>query len=467
MKRFSIIFIILLVSTGLIPNSQAEIVDKNKTAYVWFSKCVDENDLDCIESLGVVDALGRFSPGFPTGYSRPSLTSGSVEKKTLGFLDYTWNHKNETWELPGLNTEYGNSYVITEFSLVTGVGRWYDPASNSIYPPSGVNSMRFALLAVPTIQGFANSLWGVPLKDFEHKCVDQTYSAEMICQRTANFSSDQKIRATLRFSWYRARQVQSNLRENEYQVEELGNGATRVTVTGKPMERPYFVDSLTLNRNILTREKADAVTNHWEVLTNDAVDGYTPQKCRDKGLPIVTGNMWSQTPPTWDPATGDLKVNVWAPHLDPKGNPYKGYYEGNFSLDYITCLWGIDSKGIADQITVSILNESDSGNNLVTSSISQTKSGVRLIASGFHYSTETIRFHKRESKTSADSTNTPIPQASPTASPIPSPSSTLVPKPTTSSLPKSSKQTIACVKGKLTKKVTGVNPKCPTGYKKK
>jgi hypothetical protein len=29
------------------------------------------------------------------------------------------------------------------------------------------------------------------------------------------------------------------------------------------------------------------------------------------------------------------------------------------------------------------------------------------------------------------------------------------------------KTTITCVKGKLTKKVTAANPKCPTGYKKK
>jgi hypothetical protein len=29
------------------------------------------------------------------------------------------------------------------------------------------------------------------------------------------------------------------------------------------------------------------------------------------------------------------------------------------------------------------------------------------------------------------------------------------------------KTTITCVKGKLTKKVTAVNPKCPGGYKKK
>ena len=32
---------------------------------------------------------------------------------------------------------------------------------------------------------------------------------------------------------------------------------------------------------------------------------------------------------------------------------------------------------------------------------------------------------------------------------------------------KNQKTTITCIKGKLTKKVTGINPKCPTGYKKK
>jgi hypothetical protein len=32
---------------------------------------------------------------------------------------------------------------------------------------------------------------------------------------------------------------------------------------------------------------------------------------------------------------------------------------------------------------------------------------------------------------------------------------------------KATKTTITCVKGKTTKKVTGVNPKCPSGYKKK
>jgi hypothetical protein len=39
--------------------------------------------------------------------------------------------------------------------------------------------------------------------------------------------------------------------------------------------------------------------------------------------------------------------------------------------------------------------------------------------------------------------------------------------PAASPSPKAKKSTITCTKGKLTKKVTAANPKCPAGYKKK
>lgn len=50
-----------------------------------------------------------------------------------------------------------------------------------------------------------------------------------------------------------------------------------------------------------------------------------------------------------------------------------------------------------------------------------------------------------------------------TASPTPKVSIKPSPTPTKAA----PKKTITCVKGPLTKKVTGTNPKCPTGYKKK
>ena len=73
------------------------------------------------------------------------------------------------------------------------------------------------------------------------------------------------------------------------------------------------------------------------------------------------------------------------------------------------------------------------------------------------------------------STPTPTPAAVPTPTPTPTPTPAAVPTPTSTvaapavptSTPKVLKSTtIKCIKGKLTKKVSGKNPKCPGGYKR-
>ena len=61
-------------------------------------------------------------------------------------------------------------------------------------------------------------------------------------------------------------------------------------------------------------------------------------------------------------------------------------------------------------------------------------------------------------------TPTPTPTESAVASPSPTPT-IASPAPTKAAVAK--KTTITCVKGKPVKKVTGVKPKCPTGYKKR
>ena len=53
--------------------------------------------------------------------------------------------------------------------------------------------------------------------------------------------------------------------------------------------------------------------------------------------------------------------------------------------------------------------------------------------------------------------------ATPSATPSASPAASSPVKPPVVQV----KRTITCIKGKLTKKVSGVNPKCPAGYKKK
>jgi hypothetical protein len=71
-----------------------------------------------------------------------------------------------------------------------------------------------------------------------------------------------------------------------------------------------------------------------------------------------------------------------------------------------------------------------------------------MSAKGFTYSAPTIKV-----KLSQD-VPAPAPSATPTPSPIAKPAA-------------AKKTSITCVKGKTSKKVTAVNPKCPTGFKKK
>lgn len=68
-------------------------------------------------------------------------------------------------------------------------------------------------------------------------------------------------------------------------------------------------------------------------------------------------------------------------------------------------------------------------------------------------------------------TPTPVATATPTPTPTPTPSATASATPTPTVVaavkPSEKKITITCVKGKTTKKVSAVKPKCPAGYKKK
>jgi hypothetical protein len=79
-----------------------------------------------------------------------------------------------------------------------------------------------------------------------------------------------------------------------------------------------------------------------------------------------------------------------------------------------------------------------------------------MTASGFTFSTPQIKVKLSQEKAAP----TPTPSTSATPTPTPTPTPTAVPLVT-------KKTSITCIKGKSTKKVTALNPKCPYGYRKK
>jgi hypothetical protein len=159
--------------------------------------------------------------------------------------------------------------------------------------------------------------------------------------------------------------------------------------------------------------------------------------------------MYSGGPPSFNKELGTLEYKVGAPHLTSKGEVFKGSYDLQVSSEVARCLYNFTSAPI--QASISIVNETGEA-SVATTVVNEKNGWLRLAAYGFTFSNPTVKVKLSQEK------------EVPVSNPTPTPSST----PSASSKPAAAKRiSITCVKGKTTKKVTAVNPKCPTGYKKR
>jgi len=163
------------------------------------------------------------------------------------------------------------------------------------------------------------------------------------------------------------------------------------------------------------------------------------------GIVSTNSSQYLAGPPTFNKATDELEYKVAGPHLLPNGELSRGTYDLTLRADFAKCLYGI--SGTAFRATISIVSDNGVAINAVTT-VGEKNGWLNLSAKGFTYSSPTIKVKLAQEQP------TPTPSASPTPSAVVKPAA-------------AKKTSIACVKGKTSKKITAVNPKCPSGYKKK
>ena len=176
-------------------------------------------------------------------------------------------------------------------------------------------------------------------------------------------------------------------------------------------------------------DTAAGISSLWSF---ESISEVSNEPClREKGrvLGIVTTNATAFDGVAPDFQNGKLIYKVAGLHYQPDG---KTLNEGSYDLvirsDVARCLYGFSKAPIS--ATISVVGEG--GENRVATTVVSEKDGwLKLAAYGFNFSSPTI---------SVKLSQAPAP---------------------------AKKTTITCVKGKLTKKVTAVGPKCPSGYKKK
>jgi hypothetical protein len=153
-----------------------------------------------------------------------------------------------------------------------------------------------------------------------------------------------------------------------------------------------------------------------------------------QGAVFSNASMFQTSPPKWDEANQSFVFQVASPHLNEKGQANKGFYTLYIPTEMAKCRWGEATSSARAE--VQIVNPD--GKVSITTVIAKTEDkNFRFNIAGFGYSSPTIKIRMGQD--------------------IKAPVSDGVAKKSVA---------IKCVKGKTVKKVVGVKPVCPSGYKK-
>ena len=200
-------------------------------------------------------------------------------------------------------------------------------------------------------------------------------------------------------------------------------------------------------------DKAVGEQTRWTFISTNSSDSPELLSCT-RNVPIsilVSTNsaIYSDGPPTWDSKNQSLQYRVAGPHFLSNGSLNRGTYSLILNSQVAKCLYGLESTGL--QATVEVV--SDLGNTTTTTtSVNSINGYLNLSAQNFTFSAPTIKIKLSQN---TQSTN---PDLTPT-----------IAQPTTSGKINTKKVilTITCTRGKTIKKVSGISPVCPAGYKKR
>jgi hypothetical protein len=188
------------------------------------------------------------------------------------------------------------------------------------------------------------------------------------------------------------------------------------------------------------KDTAVAAPTRWNINSTDSgiIGGCAADTSKLTGIVTTNATGFVSGPPEFNREDQALEYKVLAPHFLKDQSVFKGTYDLAIDSKFARCIYGFTSAPVSAKVSII----STDGTNQVATVVTSEKDGwIHLGAYGFTFSSPTVRV-KLSQDLAAGSPNTP--------------------KEIVSML-----KTITCVKAKTVKKLTALNPKCPTGYKKK
>lgn len=475
----------LCVRVGVAPCNQT---DQMYTAVLLLPACTTATQQWCIESLGV---RNKNQPLAQAKFIR-QVDAQTVEDTPGDGIP--GGSSMSLWQAAGVKNGGGAdtyaAYVMIRATKNPGRNFFVSDFSAMIFPYSEKRGSEFSRAmaqegALPTGQ------LGVQTLGVSTGCA---WTENNLCGVLEDFPADTRASMTLRVSNQLTGWLMGRMSDPIIEVQQFDMEQNRISIDAEPVLVPKLYALVDQNQvtpamraslgnpqanftgvqNLLAnypnsfdivdawkdaaKDKAAGLVTTWSASTVKFGMGSFCLADTSKLLGVVTTNamVYEGTAPAFE--NGTLNYRVGGMHYNPDGSVFQGSYDLVMRKSAAQCLYGFTDAPITATVTVV---EAGKEQRIETSSLQELGTGenkwLKLSARGFTFSSPTLKIKLNQDKPAvaapSPSTSQESTAATTTATPAVKPAKKLA--------------SITCVKGKLTRKVTGASPKCPAGYKKK
>lgn len=472
-----------------------------KAAYFSFKAmlkpCVDATDTNCVLSLNAVKADGSKVEGKFSRYVTTDVKTYWDGSSAAGVPD---SRAESLWTFDGIKHSAGSDFLLSSIvdgTYKVGEAPRFTRLQSVIQPVSEVKDS-----TVERVRAMDTSLAFLTQRELDNQAgwtggqkgalaKNCAASDDGVCFKREPFPADLSFSVTIKLGQNIGGWIHGRMKAPEITIDKSGTNYL-VKVLGEPISVPvaaYWGNKTELSSEIvssyatraatsvgvngggaslryqtngqfnqeqiklfslwipLIKDKASANPKMWMFgsLSPDslatAVQGLASAKeCVTKasglaGLVTTNATVYDGSIPAFDSTEGALNYKVAAPHLAADGSEFSGTYDLIMSSSVARCIYNFTSAPISASVSITT---SDGGVQKVATTVLNERNGwLHLGAYGFGFSSPTLKVKLTQA---------------PVTSPV---------------KPVQKKTTITCIKGKTSKKVTAVAPKCPSGFKKK
>ena len=328
----------------------------NPGQLTFFLACERDTQLDCIESLSLVESSGSVRKG--------SFVGATTEMSQLPGVGELAFHST-FWEIPELLVNGETATIRLDGTM----------GSNAAAP--GLNGMKMDMEIVPKRdrpEGSPDDLFG---------CIPGP-NPDDYCVAAVALSETTRLQLVFRTSWISPAIVRARMRDADLNLQDLGNGALRWTLTGNAM----LGQSFTLNTDGKERPAWVSTSFDFYVWDPRMFTGLD-ERCYRNGPLLYSFNGQLGGQPNWNPRTGTLELNVDSLHYWPDGQTvWRGYYQTSIGEATARCLWGIDPK-LTSSVRLEVFDE-DGNTKAATTTVGFRGGKVVIAGYDFTYSTSRL-----------------------------------------------------------------------------